>query len=407
MSKLKKMISFVSALVCVGMLSLPVTTSAFDDAEMPIQEDTGSNDRAITYDPCDVNHDGYVDYFDVMRINNFLNGSVHVTNYSVLDADRNMIVDGADAEYVAQRAVGNTSYSGKFISRTYNGSSVTEVQIPYQLYSGTYYDSDTSATTSRAYRKYTYSSGSIINYSLTPISPITTNSGSNCIDAIVDGTDNQYHTALPENSGIVRIKVSNNGNNPCCYTGFIVGNHQIATAASNLMNGSSFYNTVEVRTYSNSGALTNTTLTAIAAHVPSLYNTGNDSGQYNYALITVEQDLQTYPHFAIGNTYNLSTYNYNHIPVYVTGGLFMFQGSLRTAMGNLSSTNNYTTKILRHNVDTLTGQEGAPTYTVIKDTNNEYYYTALGINSGETSTYNKSVRFTKYHKQFYLNNPYA
>ena len=50
-------------------------------------------------------------------------------------------------------------------------------------------------------------------------------------------------------------------------------------------------------------------------------------------------------------------------------------------------------------------------YTVIKDSDGMYYYTALAIHQGannETNPqWNEGVRFNKYHKRFYMNNPWA
>ncbi len=398
MKKFKKLVSAIAAVLCICTVSIPFTASA-------------------DYDPCDVNHDGNVDIFDVIRISKYMNGTVHVTNYNVLDADENMIVDGADVEYVAQHASGNNNYSSNFISRTYTGTTAVESPVSFQWSSGGGVDLDSASTLSRQYRKYVYATGNTSYYSLTPLTPTTVNSMGDSINGAVDGTDNTYKTTLPENSGIVILGVSNNGSYPRYKTGFIVGDHQIATAAANLYEDGTFLNTLEIRTCSDSGFMTGTELHEIAAHVPSAYINRAVSPEFDYALITVTENLADYPHFAIGNVYNLSTANFQHIPVFVTGSSDKYNCvRLCSQVGNFSSLNSSTGNMLRYNTDTVEeAEDGAPVYSIVKDSNNHYFYTALSVNagnkkysgSGSDYNYNRGVRFTKYHKQFYLNNAYA
>ena len=75
--------------------------------------------------------------------------------------------------------------------------------------------------------------------------------------------------------------------------------------------------------------------------------------------------------------------------------------------------NDFNTRVLHYNVDTTTGQSGAPVYTITRNEKNgveSYVYTALAIHKGLThhsDEYNDSncgSLMTKYQLQFYLNN---
>lgn len=66
--------------------------------------------------------------------------------------------------------------------------------------------------------------------------------------------------------------------------------------------------------------------------------------------------------------------------------------------------------ILEYDVDTSSGQSGAPVYTITRNVvngNATFTYTALAIHHGGlTSNYNNcGSRISKYHLQFYRNNP--
>ena len=431
MKAMKKLVSAVLAMVCGIGLAVPVGVSA-EELFDPIPMETGDiNALTTVYDPCDVNHDGSVDIMDYIFIDKFLDGTKHIINYSQLDADRNLIVDYADSEYIMNHVIENYDYEANYISRTYAGVSgsyyvggtVTETEIPFQYHSGDGVDGQSSSTTSIQYCEYVYSDHTQWYYFLPPVSIVTTNNQGNEPRGIVDGSDNRYSTTLPENKGIVRLETSDPDKTSYFIgTGFIVDEHTIATCAHNLYGKyetdatKHFFNTLTVKTH-NSNGVVSTNLHPIAAHIPNDYKT-NPTRENDYALITVEETLPAtdYPRFAIGNYYNLSTANYNYIPVYVTGCPLKVHNSnnytrLYSQMGCLSQTNNAQASVIKYNTDTTGGNSGSPVYTVIKDSDGMYYYTALAIHQGannETNPqWNEGVRFNKYHKRFYMNNPWA
>lgn len=425
MKKLLSVLGVSIAALCGITLNLSVSANESDR----------SSSMTLDYDPCDVNHDGYVDIADFISIQKFMNGQKHVTNYNVYDADRNMVVDYADKEYIWKHIFGYTNYSANYISRTYPsnnppfiGGTCTEETVPFEYHSGEGVENSSSGTNSVQYTHHSYSNPNENDYDyyLSPLPMVTVNNVGNDIDAIVDGSDTLWNiTNLPESNSIVRIKVWNTGRSPFCVTGFVVNNHTIATAAhcvygDHYETGSEdFYNNIEITFYNSNGTISNETLNEIAVHIPTAYKT-SDSRENDYALITVEDNISSssHPYFAIGNYYNLLTLNYSHIPIYVTGCPASPHNSdnsngalLYTQMGHLSSTNNTDSTYIRYNVDTLGGDSGAPVYTVIKDSNNNYFYTALSLHQGgndnDNPLWNEGVRFNKYHKQFYMNNPDA
>jgi V8-like Glu-specific endopeptidase len=215
------------------------------------------------------------------------------------------------------------------------------------------------------------------------------------------GVDDRYLASGTENTGLVRI--GTNGTN--MGTGFVVGDHVIATSAHNVYDDNGWKSSISVKLYSANGNPTGSTLTPVEAHVSAKYITDEDN-DFDYALITVSQNLSGYTHFALGNSYNVNSNDYANIPIYVTSAK-QFSGKLYTGEDRIWGSNN--TSNLNYKCDTTSGNSGSPVYTVTKNYVNgimKYTYTALGINGENTnvSTHNSGVLVTKYLNQFYLNN---
>lgn len=354
---------------------------------------------ATTYDNCDVNRDGVVNVTDLILLEKYLSGIFSVSNYNQLDVNKSLTVDAVDSECIAAKLTGSYHQSTYF-------SRKTGLPVSYPNVSGFTSDSSAASTASRTYTKYNYRTAQTETYTLTPTVE-TLNSGVNSL-AIIDGSDSRYLAFSEEITGIV-----------CLYgqgTGFIVGDHQIATAASCVYDRKkSTWNNTMIFAYDSNGVMSKQ-LNPVEIHVPNRY-ISSGAVAYDYALITVEDDLSQYIHFSLANSYNVTQSNFKNVPVYVTGcpddspsstGTNTYN-RLYSAEGNICSSINVS--ILNHNIDTTNGQNGSPIYTISRLQNGStgdyfYIYTALGIHQEEKpDTYNQGSLITKYHLQFYNNNP--
>lgn len=397
----KRLVSAITA-ICLGSMIAPFSVGA------------------VTYDPCDVNHDGTVDISDVIVINQHLSGAKYFRNYSQLDANRSHTVDAADANCVMRKTI-KGSYSACYIRQSGNGK-MDPVNMPEVSSTNTL---DVYANTSEArwYIGYSFlKNARISRYQLnSTFANLNSNSSSQARKPI--GTDDRTVAHGYENTGIVRIC---NVGDKYIYrsTGFIVGDHTIATAAHCLYGGNDkidFFKNYTIETYDRTGAAVNgKTLTVSEVHIPEEYTTTFDT-KYDYALLTVKEDLSEYAHFEIGNSYNMTASEAGAIPIHVTGipgkikidpitdiGEDNSQGLLYTHFGSVYSNNNRT--LLYYTVDTSNGQSGAPVYTIIRERYNNqdhYIYTALAVHSGGTKVRGAGPLMTRHQFVFYENNMYA
>lgn len=330
-----------------------------------------------------------------------------VSNYNQLDVNKSLTVDAADDECLSARNLGMT-YTCRYFSRA-TGATVSPPTV-----SGFTPSNSSSSSAGRTYMRCHYENGqpaqSLSNYTLTP-ELSTLNTGVN--SRKVFGDDERYPSYSPENNGIVYISMDGF----YMASGFIVGDHQIATAASCVYDRTkSEWKKPTIYAYDNNGVMSKQ-LSPVEIHVPNRY-ISSGAVVYDYALITVEDDLSDYVHFSLGNSYNVTESDFKNIPLYVTGCPDDYPSSagtntfnrLYSAEGNICSSVNVS--VLHHNIDTTLGQNGAPIYTISRlqngnTSNYTYIYTALGIQQEEKgNTYNQGSLITKYHLQFYNNNPY-
>ncbi len=371
------------------------------------------------YDNCDVNRDGTVGVADLTILNKYLGGIYSVPNYNQLDVNRSLTVDAADTECLEASLFGD-SYNGAYFSRATGGI------LPAPTVSGFTPNSTASSTAGREYMRYEYETGHVLDtYTLTP-TIANLNSGVNSRSVI--GTDSRTPSYGSENKGIVRIDAMDNEGGGA--TGFIVGDHLIATAAHCVYKKGNdiphHWKRITVSLYDENGVVTDVQLHPVEAHIPVNYVETDDS-TYDYALITVSEDLSDINNtslgenyectfFSLGTPYNVSADAYSNVPIYVTGSPKDLQDDeaptrLFTAQGNIINEviGNYPDNyidVLYHNVDTEGGDSGSPIYTITKH-GNYYTYTAIAIhNNGSTdNTQNWGSTITNYHLQFYYNNP--
>ncbi|MBQ3566449.1 MAG: trypsin-like peptidase domain-containing protein [Oscillospiraceae bacterium] len=383
---------------------------------------------ATTYDQCDLNKDGYVGVADAAIFNKYLAGSYYVPNYNILDFNKSLTVDAADAEYIYAKLYG-TSYEACYWSRANenDNNKDTYPNVDFPAVSGFTPDAYASNTAGREYRRYSYTQKKeLAPYTLTPTLG-DLNSVANSRGVI--GVDDRYRANGTECTGIVRLVTTCNGVN-YLGTGFIVGDHQIVTNAHCVYKDNLWPSDIKINLYNESGQMTNKELHWVEAHIPSNYTNG--SVIYDYALITVKEDLSEYNcvYFSIGNSYNLTTNDYASVPLYLTGCPGTVHGISNKNPDNINDNNifylysaegrilssNYS-YMLSCNIDASNGQSGSPIYTITQNKvgNSTYYtYTALGIYKGGKKDgisneyiYNGGPLITKYHLQFYNNNPNA
>lgn len=367
-----------------------------------------------TYDPCDVNRDGRVSIADALAINKQLSGVQYATNYHLLDANQSHTIDATDANCVMQKAMGN-SYSACYI-RQFPNAYMEPVSMP-AISSTITLDSSVTDGNSRWYIGYSYLDNAPIDrYELTATMNTLGSSQNARSEPGLNGNGDDRGVAHGyECTGIVHI-----GDDESEGTGFIVGDHLIATAAHCVRtDGGEFKTDLTISTYDRSGnPVEGGELTIAEIHVPENYINQLRTG-YDYALVTVVEELceTDYVHFDIGNSYNMTSSEVGTIPLHVTGVPKMLGDDLNeensdkklyTHHGTIFGNDNV--QVLKYNVDATSGQSGAPLYTITRERYNddEYYtYTALGVVIRNNVTNNESVLMTKYHQQFYNNNPYA
>ncbi|MDE5736893.1 MAG: trypsin-like peptidase domain-containing protein [Oscillospiraceae bacterium] len=387
---------------------------------------------AVTYDPCDVNHDGSVDILDVTSINRYLSGQKTVLQYNQLDANQDLIVDATDADCVRAKIV-KLSYTANFYSRK-NNKDIAFPKIPSNITLNGVSDS----TASRTYRRYSYNSKKeLVPYSLKPNVESVNKSNSDVdVYTIGDTDERKQAKGLTENTGLVCLEIdrgldANGERDIYKVTGFIVDDHVIATAAHCVYDTTNhcFYDNMKITTYAVNGKLTTKTLKAIEAHIPALYPVlqGQDgtSTEYDYALITVSDDLSEekgYTHFKLGTAYNTTASYFSDTPIYITGRPDQIKTSgkwkdntediLYTDENKVTDTNQAVLPsklVLFSNVDAGHGQSGSPMYTIIGsrtgNNNLDYTYVVLGIYSYGSFDYNAGSLITNYQLQFYNNNP--
>ena len=370
--------------------------------------------HASAYDDCDVNHDGYVDVSDAVALELYLSGDHYASDYNRFDTNKSLTVDSADVDKILA-TISLQSYSAQFWDKeNFCGYSFPTV-------SGFTPDSYASSTSARLYRKYVYSTQQDSTYYLTPATAAFNNNSAPLPDRAIVGSDDRVESSGTVNTGIVRLKgIDGQG------TGFIVGDHVIATAAHNVYDiyhsGGYFKRTAPtIYSYNTAGSMLSTTFTSIEVHVPynyGYYLTDEERLALDYALITVSDDLSNYYHFSLGTTYNVSSENYSNIPLYVLGPYEeknndVNEDELFYGQGNIveHSSAEYTGSLLYYDCDTLSGDSGAPVYTITQvSTGGVTYFTysVLAIhaysNTSNPCVWNSGTRITKYQLQFYYNN---
>ncbi len=268
----------------------------------------------------DLNRDNDISVVDAQIIFLHLAGN-YLYNYSYKDLDvtADSIIDADDASaylrYVAY-------YIADGSEAPYSPSFGTKPVVTQGVYANNQI-ADNYDT--RSYIKYDYSTEQSYVYelklnraeddpfTLTPYTLPNASSASMVNDSQLNtaSTTSSDDVWIPTNdTRIVRTGEINEGNTTHQATGFIVGEHVIATAAHCLYNTSSAqfnpYRAVWAYTYTEVNGETVATphqLTVTSVHVPEYYVTSTTNaavGQTDYGLIVVEEDLTSYGFFNLG-----------------------------------------------------------------------------------------------------------
>lgn len=207
----------------------------------------------------------------------------------------------------------------------------------------------------------------------------------------------------PDNNNMAIVRLSVGG------TGFIVDDHTIVTAAHCVISDEKRFSddmTIDI-VDSNNNVIKQVTPTAF--HVPNDYRLGN-SGNHDYAMIEVADDLSSYGCLSMGVVLDNYVYKAYSTTVKVSGFPQRANeawGQRYVGEGRITS---LTKDTLKYTVDTSGGDSGGPVYSEFKASYGTEYKIVIGIHDGATgkdgeNKPNYATRITSNILQFYLNNP--
>ncbi|MBQ7027441.1 MAG: trypsin-like peptidase domain-containing protein [Ruminococcus sp.] len=371
---------------------------------------TSSADRALR----DANGDGATLLNDAILTNSYLLGKYNPTNVKSFDFDGNGVISEMDKAKIQQYLLGN----------------IDDIELP---------DASTetvaAASTTRVYLRHDCSDEdhcSSTEYSLT-------------VDLLDNSLAAQNYEAMPRSiigennmvaddneTAIVKIVDSNDNQN--IGTGFIVGDHIVATAVHCVYTGTE-YKDLTIKIVDENGSV----IEAIQPeyiHVPkeAIHNTREIRGTYDYALLYFDERLSQYGTLKMGVVSD--EYIDQHGGVIVSGfpgqyppsysgptGYIRFKSSGNLYYSTVQSPNSSFIKKdyrLFYDADAVGGNSGGPVYVderfLIGDTWYKYK-TVIAIHSGGTTSssinydyfdpnYNSGLRVTPDVLKFYYNNSY-
>lgn len=214
----------------------------------------------------DANNNGSVTYADVAAVHQYLAGygAVSARSFTAMDVNQDKIIDSTDAYIIQYRLAYN----------------ITAPTVQKELY--TLPDDST-----RSYIKYTCDTGTTTSYTLSNSTASSNADFDYPVATVSDEIDN-------ENTNVVHLS--------CGGSGFVIGEHLIATAAHCVYNKSDndFLSNITVNIYNEQAEAKPENLIASfeaeAYHIPSLYLNGSGTYShhynYDYALIYVGTDSQ-------------------------------------------------------------------------------------------------------------------
>lgn len=360
----------------------------------------------------DANGDGLIRMNDAVITTQYLMGKYNPTNVKSFDFDGNNVISAMDSMKIQQYLLGN-------ISETNLPSPSNEVT--------------NAASSTIAYLRHDCSDDikhSFTEYSLTVNLLDNTTQNSTSPRSIIG--ENDMVTAADETAV---VKLVNSTTNEHIGSGFIVGDHIVATAAHCVCTDTNEFSDITMNIVNENNNIIRT-LQPEYIHVAkdAIYNTNLIRGNSDYALLYFDESLSQYGVFQMGVA--TDEYRDQHGRIVVSGfpGIYPPNysgpvGNIRfKASGNLYySTDDYYNSVPAKNkyrffydADTYGGDSGGPVYV------DEAFYaggqwytykTVIGIHTASTvnstpgyqycdSNYNSGVRITPDLLKFYYENTY-
>lgn len=282
------------------------------------------------------------------------------------------------------------------------------------------YDSMTSvgATGGTDYVKYTYATGTQVTYNLPEIPTMASANALTMRAASYSDPRDPYY-----DSAVVRLNLYDyvNPNNPSSGsyvsfgTGFIIGDHEIMTAAHCVYDKNDGFNDyVKISFPDNDGSVANSSkINVVSAHVPQDYinlinnPTGQGSQDLDYAILTVDEDLSQYGYYLLGM--GTDSIKQKNVPIHSLG---YYGDTLKISHGTVNGIGE-----LSYNFDLYSyyGSSGGPIYTesvfgIQGSLDEEYqiktYRTAISIVHGPSGTVLVGTRIRPIIIQFAYDNAY-
>ena len=360
---LKTVIAGVSALtMCISVMPL-------------------SANAATQYQKGDINGDGIVNSSDVLAIKKFLNGNLAAKDGAMterLDVNSDYIIDINDVALLKNINLG-----------TANGGTIS-------------YKNTTNLPTqeTKTYYKYNASTGAYKGqYTLNPVSNISTTSASTC--SIIDKDERWAEDGL---DGVLCVGDG---------TAFVIDSHTILTAAHCLRDISSgrdvnskAISNLEFKVCNSRNEKTRVAITPIEYQLPAKFvnaefdvestKVDKERSKYDYAIITVEEDLSKYVNFNLGVVRNeLYTTNANSQKLLFATGFGGSGTNVNKELIDIKSTGDgFLTDVptkynLRYDIDNIGGDSGGPIYANVKGKQ-----TVIGIVTSSGINDNGGVRLT-------------
>ena len=367
----------------IAVLSTAVVTAA------SVISFSGSAAQNVTYN--DPYGNGVIDMSDSVAIMQYISGAITPENVDRLDFDNNGVVTMMDSYKIQMYRLQLLGNADDIVTLA-SPAAVTpqgDSSVTYRVYNA---QTGVELTSKR------YTLNESTKYYNDSCNSISTRSVIGTDDRVVDWSKN----------GVVKIM----GSNGFIGSGFVVGKHTIATAA-HCVNGRSLTNII---LFDNNGIGTNAT--PVEYHVPEMYY--SSTRNYDYALITVEQDLSDYMQFDLGTVLNYSPSHDNAVTNTGFPGVIQKSDGTFTTVNNESIHNMYSStgsitgindRYFCHTVDTSHGDSGSPVY-YTETINGQTYYTVVGIHvRGDTNPFddieeNEATRITTELIRFYNQNPH-
>lgn len=356
--KKMKFIAGIASLMLAATALVPVNASA----------------ATMTFTQGDVNGDGKVNVNDLYAISQYLGGEKTAdSNWTTrMDADYDKIIDRTDLEMI-----------GKFC---------TQALTPEKNKSTTVLTA--SLNEERTYVKYDVATNTVSRYTLNSLGTLTNQK------MATYGMERSSIEIPDDNTAVIRV-----GNG----SGFIIGDHLIATAAHCIYDTDNRGNAtkgfvVKAEAYDNNGAAHQLTVSSI--HITdgyySYFNNQYYYLNYDYALVYVEEDLSQYGSMQLGMVTNEFIQTGSDISVSGFPGIYgdrRYTTSSVSIDGLQSMEKPYR---LKCTADGLGGKSGGPLY--YTESNGSKVVIAIFTDGGEGTNIAAGPRISSTLLQFYYNN---